>query len=154
MYIFNKCRVVLLCVLMATSLVSCDENAELRDQYNALFTEVIDLHDELMPKMSNLSEFQEQLERVGGSCSSLRASSLSPGARWEVYGLARLADRVDLRVVRGGEGLGSGACSSRAWSSSWKKVEGAAHRRRVHAGRALAPHLSGNLGFSGAYQRR
>ena len=62
MYIFNKCRVVLLCVLMATSLVSCDENAELRDQYNALFTEVIDLHDELMPKMSNLSEFQEQLE--------------------------------------------------------------------------------------------
>jgi len=52
----------LLCVLMATSLVSCDENAELRDQYNALFTEVIDLHDELMPKMSNLSEFQEQLE--------------------------------------------------------------------------------------------
>ena len=62
MYIFNKCRVVLLCVLMATSLVSCDENAELRDQYNALFTEVIDLHDELMPKMSNLSKFQEQLE--------------------------------------------------------------------------------------------
>ena len=62
MYIFNKCRVVLLCVLMATSLVSCDENAELRDQYNALFTEAIDLHDELMPKMSNLSEFQEQLE--------------------------------------------------------------------------------------------
>ena len=52
----------MLCVLMATSLVSCDENAELRDQYNALFTEVIDLHDELMPKMSNLSEFQEQLE--------------------------------------------------------------------------------------------
>ena len=47
---------------MGTSLTSCDEHAELRDQYNSLFTEVIALHDELMPKMSNLSEFQEQLE--------------------------------------------------------------------------------------------
>ena len=62
MYIFNKCRVVLLCILMATSLISCDENAELRDQYNALFTEVIDLHDELMPKMSELTNLEEQLE--------------------------------------------------------------------------------------------
>lgn len=62
MYIFNKCRVVLLCILMATSLISCDENAELRDQYNALFTKVIDLHDELMPKMSELTNLEEQLE--------------------------------------------------------------------------------------------
>ncbi|MEC7782154.1 MAG: hypothetical protein VYB38_02020 [Bacteroidota bacterium] len=62
MYIFNKCRVVLLCILMATSLISCDENAELRDRYNALFTEVIDLHDELMPKMSELTNLEEQLE--------------------------------------------------------------------------------------------
>lgn len=62
MYIFNKCRVVLLCILMATSLISCDENAVLRDQYNALFTEVIDLHDELMPKMSELTNLEEQLE--------------------------------------------------------------------------------------------
>ncbi|WP_167598232.1 hypothetical protein [Leeuwenhoekiella sp. ZYFB001] len=62
MYIFNKCRVVLLCILMATSLISCDENAEQRDQYNALFTEVIDLHDELMPKMSELTNLEEQLE--------------------------------------------------------------------------------------------
>lgn len=61
MYIFNKCRVVLLCILMATSLISCDENAVLRDQYNALFTEVIDLHDELMPKMSELTNLEEQL---------------------------------------------------------------------------------------------
>lgn len=62
MNIFKKWFVVLVCIPMATSLTSCDENAELRDQYNSLFTEVIDLHDELMPKMSNLSEFQEQLE--------------------------------------------------------------------------------------------
>ncbi|MEO2081936.1 MAG: hypothetical protein ABGW93_16785, partial [Leeuwenhoekiella sp.] len=62
MNIFKKWFVVLVCIAMATSLTSCDENAELRDQYNSLFTEVIDLHDELMPKMSNLSEFQEQLE--------------------------------------------------------------------------------------------
>ena len=52
----------MLCILMATSLISCDENAELRDQYNALFTEVIDLHDELMPKMSELTNLEEQLE--------------------------------------------------------------------------------------------
>ena len=62
MNIFKKWFVVLVCIAIATSLISCDENAELRDQYNSLFTEVIDLHDELMPKMSNLSEFQEQLE--------------------------------------------------------------------------------------------
>ena len=52
----------MLCILMATSLISCDENAEQRDQYNALFTEVIDLHDELMPKMSELTNLEEQLE--------------------------------------------------------------------------------------------
>ena len=52
----------MVCIAMGTSLTSCDEHAELRDQYNSLFTEVIALHDELMPKMSNLSEFQEQLE--------------------------------------------------------------------------------------------
>ena len=62
MNIFKKWFVVLVCIAMGTSLTSCDEHAELRDQYNSLFTEVIALHDELMPKMSNLSEFQEQLE--------------------------------------------------------------------------------------------
>ena len=52
----------MVCIAMGTSLTSCDEHAELRDQYNSLFTEVIALHDELMPKMSELTNLEEQLE--------------------------------------------------------------------------------------------
>ena len=62
MNIFNKCLVVFACITLSASMSSCDANAALRDQYNTLFTEVIALHDEIMPEMGKLTELQEQLQ--------------------------------------------------------------------------------------------
>ncbi|RXG14261.1 hypothetical protein DSM03_101378 [Leeuwenhoekiella aestuarii] len=62
MNIFKKCLVVFACITLSASMISCDDNAELRDQYNSLFTEVIAIHDELMPEMGKLTELQEQLQ--------------------------------------------------------------------------------------------
>ena len=62
MNIFKKCFVVFACITLSASMISCDDNAALRDQYNSLFTEVIAIHDELMPEMGELTELQEQLQ--------------------------------------------------------------------------------------------
>ncbi|MFD2825685.1 hypothetical protein ACFSYG_04330 [Leeuwenhoekiella polynyae] len=62
MNIFKKCLVVFACITLSASMISCDDNAALRDQYNSLFTEVIAIHDELMPEMGKLTELQEQLQ--------------------------------------------------------------------------------------------
>lgn len=63
MHISKKCLVILSCFTLSLFIISCDDNAELRDEYNALFTKVIAVHDELMPKMTELSQLQEQLKR-------------------------------------------------------------------------------------------
>ncbi len=44
------------------TLVACDDHAEQRDQYNALFAEVIGIHDQLMPQMTAISEIQSDLK--------------------------------------------------------------------------------------------
>ena len=62
MNIFKKCLVMFACITLSASMISCDDNAALRDQYNSLFTEVIAIHDELMPEMGKLTELQEQLQ--------------------------------------------------------------------------------------------
>ena len=61
MSILKQCLGLVLYVAMASVFTACDQHADLREQYNTLFTEVIALHDEIMPKMNELSKLQEEL---------------------------------------------------------------------------------------------
>jgi len=72
MNIFNKCLVVFTYIALSASIISCDDNTELRDQYNTLFTEVIAIHDEIMPEMGKLTELQEQIEAQDSITPALR----------------------------------------------------------------------------------
>ncbi|PHQ29887.1 hypothetical protein [Leeuwenhoekiella nanhaiensis] len=55
-------KYVLVFGMVLSTLLACDNQSEQRDQYNALFAEVIAIHDELMPQMTTISNIQSQLK--------------------------------------------------------------------------------------------
>ncbi|MFI8377903.1 hypothetical protein [Leeuwenhoekiella sp. NPDC079379] len=59
MSILKKSLVALYILITA---LSCNKNSELQNEYNSLFKEVIAVHDEIMPKMNELSQLQEQIK--------------------------------------------------------------------------------------------
>ncbi|WP_028375907.1 hypothetical protein [Leeuwenhoekiella sp. MAR_2009_132] len=73
MSILKKSLVVISIIITA---ISCNNNTELQDQYNSLFKEVIAVHDEIMPKMNELTQLQEQIKNDTTASPKLKNEAL------------------------------------------------------------------------------
>ena len=62
MRITKNTLVVITCCALLGIFNSCQNTTELQNQYNSLFEEVIAVHDEIMPKMTQLSKLQLQIK--------------------------------------------------------------------------------------------
>lgn len=58
----NILKYVLVFGMVLSTLLACDNQSEQRDKYNELFAEVIAVHDELMPQMTEISNIQSRLK--------------------------------------------------------------------------------------------
>ncbi|WP_417885780.1 hypothetical protein [Zunongwangia sp.] len=58
-------------VSLALLVISCGNNtSEKKDEYNKLFHEILDVHDEVMPKMADIPELSKQLQKIADTTSS------------------------------------------------------------------------------------
>ncbi|MCF4101420.1 hypothetical protein L1I30_07065 [Gillisia sp. M10.2A] len=62
MTLFKKSWVWLLCCTLF--LISCESTSEKKKEYDELFHQVLDIHDEVMPKMVEIPALKKELETI------------------------------------------------------------------------------------------